>query len=76
LPLTLQLKEVPLGAALQAIEDQNPPLKFVVRDYGILVTNEHLAAERGFVPAVQLWREGRHEPPHEDRDASPEERTE
>jgi hypothetical protein len=32
------LKDVPLGAALQALEDQLPGLRFTVRDYGILVT--------------------------------------
>lgn len=35
----LRLKEaMPLGAALQAIEDTIPELRFAVRDYGILVT--------------------------------------
>jgi hypothetical protein len=37
-PLPSTLKEVPLGAALQALEDTLPGLRFTVRDYGILVT--------------------------------------
>ncbi|MBS0201909.1 MAG: hypothetical protein JSS49_03355 [Planctomycetes bacterium] len=37
-PVTLQLGEVELGAAIQALEDLQSPLSFCVRDYGILVT--------------------------------------
>jgi hypothetical protein len=40
IPFQLRLKEpVPLGAAIQAIED-TLPFRFVVRDYGILVTEK------------------------------------
>jgi hypothetical protein len=38
--LTLDLKEVPLGAVIQAIQDSIPNLRFAVRDYGVLVTSE------------------------------------
>jgi len=37
--LTLDLKEVPLGAVIQAIQDSIPNLRFAVRDYGVLVTS-------------------------------------
>jgi hypothetical protein len=37
--LMLQLVQVPLGAVLQALEDFAPDLRFVVRDYGVLVTS-------------------------------------
>lgn len=39
-PITLKLGELELGAALQALEDLQRPLCFIVRDYGILVTVE------------------------------------
>lgn len=39
-PITLKLGELELGAALQALEDLQSPLCFIVRDYGILVTVE------------------------------------
>jgi hypothetical protein len=55
--VTVSLKETKLGAALQAIEDQNADIVFVVREYGILVTRKDYAKERGFVSAVQLWRD-------------------
>jgi hypothetical protein len=44
----LFIKDASLGAMLQALEDSMPELRFVVRDYGILVTTEHSrAAEEG-----------------------------
>jgi hypothetical protein len=39
-PVSLRLENVPLAAVLQAIEDQVRWVRFVVRDYGILVTTE------------------------------------
>lgn len=39
-PVTLQVSRLPLGAVLQAMEDLDRPLRFVVRDYGILVTTD------------------------------------
>lgn len=38
--LEMNLGEVPLGAALQALEDTIPQLRFTPRDYGVLVTLE------------------------------------
>jgi hypothetical protein len=38
--ISLELKEVPLGAVIQAIQDSTRGLRFVVRDYGVLVTWE------------------------------------
>jgi hypothetical protein len=34
-----------MGAVLQAIEDLNPPLRIVVRDYGLLITTESAAPQ-------------------------------
>jgi len=56
--VSLQLKEVKLGAALQAIEDLYPDVMFVVRDYGILATQKEHARNHGFQPAVGLWKAG------------------
>lgn len=52
--IRITIKGVPLAAALQALEDQHPPLKFVVRDYGILATTSNRAEEEGFYPAVDF----------------------
>ncbi len=50
----LNVKGVPLASGLQALEDQHPPLKFVVRDYGILATTSSRAEEEGFFPAAEF----------------------
>jgi hypothetical protein len=50
----LSIKGVPLAAGLQALEDKHPPLRFVVRDYGILATTSSRAEEEGFFPAVEF----------------------
>jgi len=41
--ITFKISNVSLGAALQAITDLNPQVKFIVRDYGLLVTNVNVA---------------------------------
>jgi hypothetical protein len=56
-PITFRLKGVSLGAALQAIDDRYEDLKFVVRDYGILVTTPDRAVERGYFPVVDFARD-------------------
>lgn len=53
-PITINLKSHSLIAAFQAIEDRYPSLKFVVRDYGILVTTPKVAETRGYFPASEL----------------------
>jgi hypothetical protein len=48
-PTDLLIKDASLCAMLQALEDSMPDLRFVVRDYGILVTTVHSrAAEEGY----------------------------
>ena len=57
-PITISLKGVPLAAALQALEDENMPLNFVVRDYGLLATSRENAQQEGYFPAVEFARLG------------------
>lgn len=54
-PITLDLGEVELGTALQAMEDLHKPLYFVVRDYGILITTESSRSSRT-VAARDFWK--------------------
>ena len=44
--VTINLKDIPLKDALQAIEDTTWPVKFVERSYGVLVTDEDNAIQR------------------------------
>lgn len=53
--LTLDLRDVPLGAALQAIEDTQGSIRFVVRDYGILVTRKGFEPPNA-VSARDFWK--------------------
>jgi len=55
LPITLNLGDVELGTALQALEDLHKPLYFVVRDYGILVTTESNRSPNS-VSARDFWK--------------------
>jgi hypothetical protein len=54
---SFQLEQLPLGACLQAIEDafQNGPIRFVVRDYGILATTGG-GAPPGAVSVENFWK--------------------
>lgn len=56
--MNLQLGEVPLGAALQAIGDSEPSLQFLVRDYGILVVNVDTGTipPPGAIRVETLWK--------------------
>ncbi len=54
--ISLRLRGVPLAAALQAIEDEYPPIRFVVRDYGLLATTRETAQREGYFPAVDFVR--------------------
>jgi hypothetical protein len=55
-PVSLRLdKPLPLGAALQAVEDFVPTVKFVVRDYGILVAPWDRVPS-GAVPLNVFWK--------------------
>ncbi len=51
--LSLQ-DQVPLGAALQALEDVVPGLKCYVREYGILIALDETAPPDG-LPLVDFW---------------------
>jgi len=55
--ITINTSSVPLGAALEALEDTNPPLHFVIRGYGILITSKESAIAEESLSAVELWRE-------------------
>ena len=57
MPITIRLNGFPLAAAFQALEDTHPPLHFVIREYGILVTSKNSAVARQGVSAVEYWRE-------------------
>jgi len=52
--LTLNLGATTLLAALQAMEDSLRELRFVVREYGILLTTRDIAAEEGFLPLSEF----------------------
>jgi hypothetical protein len=54
MPITMTIKKTPLLATLQAFEDQNPGLEFVIRDYGILLTTANQAKAQGYYPALDL----------------------
>jgi hypothetical protein len=52
--IRLKLDGATLGAVLQAIEDQNRDVRFVVRDYGLFLTDRAYAAEEGFLPLAEF----------------------
>jgi hypothetical protein len=57
-PITINLKAPSLAAAFQAFDDQCPDIKFVIRDYGILVTTPARAREQGYLSVVEFARVG------------------
>src|SRR4051794_7428750 len=56
-PVSLNTSEIPLHAALQAFQDANPELQFVLRDYGVLVTTKEYSEEHGYMPVLELGKE-------------------
>jgi Outer membrane efflux protein len=57
-PVGVTLKDTPLPAMFQAIEDFNDgQIQFVVRDYGILLMNRDAAEKNGFMPLLEFVRE-------------------
>ncbi len=56
MPLTIDLKGLTLGDFFQSLDDREPELKFVVRNYGILVTTPERAREQGYFPVVNFAR--------------------
>jgi hypothetical protein len=55
--VTIDMRDVPLGAGLQALEDITPGIRFVVCDYGILMTSDTSEAAATYVSANEFWRE-------------------
>ncbi len=57
-PLPLRGKTV--GAALQAIQDQQPFVNvnciFVIREYGLMLVGVDEAESQGYVPAIAAWK--------------------
>lgn len=49
--------ELPLGAWLQVFEDSDPQIRFVIRDYGILVTSKERIPD-GAVTVQAFWKRG------------------
>ncbi|MEN6405726.1 MAG: hypothetical protein ABFC77_04560 [Thermoguttaceae bacterium] len=47
---------ITLGAVLQLWDDKFQGVKWVVRDYGLLVTSPDRALEKGYMPAVEFAR--------------------
>lgn len=67
----LKLDEpVPLGAALQALEDSSPKIRFVVRDYGVLVTTMELAPPQG-ISLYEFWKSPSQSAEVKSKDAKP-----
>ncbi len=56
MPISIGMKGTPLAAALQALEDQNQGMRFVVRDYGILLTTIDQAKAQGYYPVLEFAR--------------------
>ena len=57
MPITMNLRGVSMAAAFQRFEDEKfGELKFVVRDYGILVTTPTRAQEAGYMPVAEFLR--------------------
>jgi hypothetical protein len=70
-PVDVSLKtEVPLGAALQALEDLIPGLRFTVRDYGVLVTVGNRIPDGG-VRVHDFWKHKPAEKKAEEKPAEP-----
>ncbi len=56
--LTFELKDLPLGAALEYLLDSLPDYTLVVREYGLLLTVEDRAPP-GAVRLLDFWKKGR-----------------
>jgi hypothetical protein len=57
MPVTLRLKTTSLSDVFQAIEDQVRGARFVVRDYGIFLTDRDHAIQEGFLPVSEFLRD-------------------
>lgn len=56
--LTFELKDLPLGAALEYLLDSLPDYALVIREYGLLLTVEDRAPP-GAVRLLDFWKKGR-----------------
>jgi hypothetical protein len=56
LPITSEGEELPVGAWFQVYADANPSVLFVVRDYGLLVTNRRFAA-KDVLTVNEFWKQ-------------------
>ncbi len=61
-PVSIGMRDIPLGAALQALEDLTPRIRFVVRDYGIQATSDDSDAAATYISAAEFWRERQSQP--------------
>jgi hypothetical protein len=59
--ITLHMKNTPILGVFQAIEDQHPVLKIVLRDYGVLITSIDQAKAQGYFPALEVNKLGEKE---------------
>ena len=59
--MTMSAGELPVGAWLQAFEDSMPDVRFVVREYGILVTTKDRVPE-GAMSVQDFWRRAADKP--------------
>jgi hypothetical protein len=56
-PINVSLKEAPLGAVLQAIEDATGNVRFVLRDYAIVAVPNDSPLATSAVSAVEFWEQ-------------------
>jgi hypothetical protein len=69
-PVTVRLVNVPLGAALQLVEDLTPDYRFVVRDYGFLLGRPE-QLPRGAFLLHDFWKGGGEKPKGDAADKNP-----
>jgi hypothetical protein len=56
--VTVRLENIPLGAAMQLLEDMVPDLRVVVRDYGLLLVKEDSLPPRALL-LEDFWKGGK-----------------
>ncbi len=74
MPAELMAGELPLSAWLQAVQDSAPELRFVVREYGLLVTTADRAPPDGLLLGEFLRRTKAEKPKEEKKDEKKEEK--
>jgi hypothetical protein len=71
-PMNLSLEDVSFAAATQGLEDTCPQIRFVVRDYGILVTSSEFAARAGFISVSDIGKHLAGQPHRKKPESKPE----